>query len=115
VSVTYTVNILHWAKVDIEDKVRYLKPEWGTALAKKAYIELMDKLALLAKQPRQGSLVPELVNLGRSDYRILVHETHAKVLYRVVEDEQRIDIHIVFGSRQDFQELLYKRVIRYSK
>lgn len=108
----YTVNILHWAKVDIEDKVRYLKQEWGTALARKAYTELMDQLALLATQPQMGSLVPELASLGRLDYRILVQETHTKVLYRVNEDARRIDIHMVFGSRQDFQELLYKRIMK---
>jgi plasmid stabilization system protein ParE len=85
-------------------QVRYLKQERGTARAKKAYTELMDKLALLATQPRMGSLVPELVNLGRLDYRILVHETHTCVLYRIVEDERRVDIHMVFGGRQDFQE-----------
>jgi plasmid stabilization system protein ParE len=110
----YTVNILHSAKTDIEDKVRYLKQEWGAVLAKKAYVELMDKLALLATQPLMGSLVPELVNLGRMDYRVLVHETHTKVLYRVDEGHKVVEIQMVFGSRQDFQELLYKRVMRMS-
>lgn len=109
----YTVNILNLAKTDIEDKIRYLKQEWGTALAKKAYDELMDKLALLATQPQMGSPVPELVNLGRSDYRILVHAVHTKVLYRVDEARQAVEIHMVFGSKQGFQDLLYKRVIQY--
>jgi plasmid stabilization system protein ParE len=111
----YTVSVLHGAKVDIEEKVRYLKQEWGTALAKKAYGELMDKLALLATRPLMGSLVPELVNLGRTDYRILVHETHTKVLYRVDEERKVVEIQMVFGSRQDFQELLYKRLMRFMR
>lgn len=109
----YTVNILHWAKADIEDNVRYLKQEWGTALARKAYIELMDKLVLLATQPQMGNLVPELVDLGRLDYRVLVHETHTKILYRIDEGRKAVEIHMVFGSRQDFQDLLYRRVMRF--
>lgn len=108
----YTVTILHWAKADIEDKVRYLKQEWGTALAKKAYGELMDKLALLATQPQMGSLVPELVGVGRLDFRMLVHETHTKVLYHVDDERQAITVYMVFGSRQNFQDLLYKRIMR---
>jgi plasmid stabilization system protein ParE len=110
---TYTVELLDWAEADIADKIRYLKQEWGTAIAKMAYTELMDKLALLATQPRMGATIPELVALGRSDYLVLTHDTHTKILYHVDEDQEVIAIHMVYGSRQNFQDLLYKRIIRY--
>jgi len=109
----YTFNILRWAKADIEDNIRYLKQERGTALARKSYIELMDKLALLATQHQMGNVVPELVNLGRLDYRVLVHETRTKVLYRIDVGRKAVEIHMVFGSRQDFQDLLHRRVMRF--
>lgn len=110
---TYTVNILDWAKQDIAAKFSYLKQESGNAIAKAQYSALMDKLALLATQPHMGATVDALVLLGRPDYRVLTHESHTKVLYRVDDERQTIDIHMVFGSRQSFQDLLYKRVIRY--
>jgi plasmid stabilization system protein ParE len=111
--VAYTVNILAWAKEDIAEKIRYLKKEWGTAAARTAYNELMDKLELLATQPFMGTTIDELVQLGRSDFRLLTIERHTKVLYRADEDMQTVVIYLVFGSRQCFQDLLYKRVIRY--
>lgn len=111
----YTVNILRSAKADIEDKIKYLIAEWGAAQARQAYNKHMDKLDLLASQPTMASTVPELLDLGRPDYTILVHETHTKILYRIDEDKQAIEIHMVYGSRQNFQDLLYKRVIRFSE
>ncbi|NRR30654.1 type II toxin-antitoxin system RelE/ParE family toxin [Oxalobacteraceae bacterium] len=109
----YTVSILDWAKQDIADNINYLKQKWGIAVAKAQYTALMDRLALLATQPHMGATIDELVRLGRSDYRVLTHETHTKVLYRIDDKRQHIDIQMVFGSRQSFQDLLYKRVIRY--
>lgn len=109
----YTVNILKWAKDDIAERISYLKTEWGAVKAKAAYVELMNTLELLATQPLMGQTVNELLQFGRSDYRMLSCKHRTKVLYRVDEDDQAIHIYMVFGSRQNFQDLLYKRVIRY--
>lgn len=110
---SYTVNILRWAKSDIEEKIGYVRKERGIAIARKVYEELMEKMALLATQPLMGATVPELVDLGRTDFRVLVHETHTKILYHIDDDNKVIDIHMIYGSRQNFQDLLYKRVIRF--
>jgi plasmid stabilization system protein ParE len=109
----FTVELLDWVEADIADKIRYLKQEWGIAIAKMAYTELMDKLALLATQPRMGAPIPELIALGHSDYLVLTHDTHTKIIYHVDEAQEVITIHMVYGSRQNFQDLLYKRIIRY--
>lgn len=59
-----------------------------------------------------GSAVPELTRLGVTSFRVLVHESHTKVLYEIDEANKLIVIHMVFGSAQDFQGLLYKRIVR---
>lgn len=108
----YQVNILDSAVDDIDQLISYLQSRWGLEVAEKAYIELMDKLALLETQPQLGSPVPELVHRGYSDYRILVHNRHTKILYRLDEQRHLIYIHIVFSSKQDFQTLLHRRLTR---
>ena len=107
-----TVNILDVAVEDIVERIDYVRTRWGDAVADLAYSELMDKLSLLETQPRMGKLVPELANLGIKTFRLIVHAPHTKVLYELDEDADTIHIHMVFSSNQDFQTLLYKRLMR---
>jgi plasmid stabilization system protein ParE len=110
--VGYLVNILDSAIEDIEQLLSYLQDQWGNDVAKKAYVELMDKLGLLETQPHLGNQVQELVRHGYTNYRLLVHNKHTKVLYQLDDSLQIIHIHMVFSSKQDFQTLLYHRIMR---
>jgi plasmid stabilization system protein ParE len=107
----YAICILESAEDDMVDHLSYVRRQWGDACADAAYETLMQKLTLLEVQPHLGSKVPELSSLGLTDFRVLVHQTHTKVLYEVDEPHQQIYIHMIFGSAQDFQTLLYKRII----
>jgi plasmid stabilization system protein ParE len=108
----YTVNILDVAMDDIAERVDYLRNRWGDEVANKGYLELMDKMALLASQPRMGIVPDELSRLGIVNFRVLVHESHTKVMYEVAENTKSITVHMVFSSNQDFQTLLYRRIMR---
>lgn len=108
----YRVDILAIAEDDIVERIDYVRNRWGDITAENASTELLDKLALLATQPHLGSVVPELSNLGIATFRVLVHESHTKVLYETDDDANTITIHMVFSSTQDFQTLLYKRIMR---
>ncbi len=110
----YTVNILDVASEDIVRMDGYVRSKFGDAVADKAYIELMDKLALLATQPMMGAECGELASVGVLDFRICSHRQHTKVLYQIDATNDALFVHMVYGSRQDFQSLLYDRLLRHS-
>lgn len=107
----YAVDILDSAKEDIIESTLYVMQKWGQAKARESYAAITEKLDLLATQPYTGVVVPELLALGKTNYRIHSHEHHTKFLYDVDEDKRKITVHMVFGSTQDFQSLLYRRII----
>ena len=107
------VNILDLAATDIAERIAYLRQEWGHAVADQAYLSLMDKLELLATKPKMGRVVQQLADLGIVTFRILVHERHTKILYEFDESAQVIYVHMVYSSTQNFQTLLYNRIIRH--
>jgi plasmid stabilization system protein ParE len=109
----FTVDILDSAKEEIIENTLYVMEKWGRDKAQESYAAITEKLDLLATQPYMGIVVPELAALGMTNYRIYTHERHTKFLYDVNENLQKITVHMVFGSTQDFQSLLYRRIIRY--
>jgi len=109
----YAVDILDSAKEEIIESTLYVMEKWGRDKARENYAALTDKLSLLATQPYLGIVIPELVALGKTNTRICTHERHTRILYDVDEDRRKITVHMVFGSTQDFQSLLYRRIIRY--
>jgi len=111
--VAYTVNILDLAKQDIAARIAYIRQRWGDVTADQAYLELMNKLELLATQPLMGRVVQQLANAGIIEFRILVHDQRTKILYELDEDEKTIIVHMIYSSTQNFQTLLYNRIIRY--
>jgi len=108
----YSVTILTIAEDDIVDRIDYVRHRWDDDTADNAYLGLLDKLDLLATQSHLGKVPPEFSKLGVLNYRVLVHEFHTKVLYEVDADTETIIVHMVFSSTQDFQTLLYKRIMR---
>lgn len=112
-TVAYAVNILDSAAEDVINRVAYVRQEWGNAIADQTYQELMAKLELLASKPKMGRIVQQLADLGIRDYRILVHESHTKILYELDEQQQIIFVHMIYSRTQNFQTLLYNRIIRY--
>lgn len=108
----HRVHLLDVAINDIVERIDYLRARWSDNIADQAYIDLMNKLDLLATQARLGNVPPELSRLGIANFYVLVHERHMKILYEVDDEAGTIYIHMVFGSNQDFQTLLYKRIMR---
>lgn len=110
---TFSVIILDFAMEDIVLMNGYLRKKWGDNVADKAYIELMDKLQLLASQPMMGIECDELARIGKLNFRIYSHEDHTKFLYEVDEISKTLFVHLVYSSKQNFQALLYDRILRY--
>jgi plasmid stabilization system protein ParE len=110
--VAFKVILSATALDDIERLHAFLASKWGEEKANQAYIELMEKLRLLATQPRLGRVVQSLADRGYANYYLLIHAKHTKILYRLDAQNRILKVHTIFGSRQNFQALLYKRIIR---
>lgn len=109
----YAVDILDSAREYIIGDTLYVMEKWGRDKARESYAAITEKLDLLATQPHMGAVVPELAALGKTNYRIDSRERHTRFLYDVDEGKRKITVHMVFSSTQDFQALLYRRIIRY--
>jgi plasmid stabilization system protein ParE len=108
----YAVDILDSAKEELIEDTLYVMEKWGRDKARESHAAITKKLDLLATQPYLGVVVPELAALGKTNYRVYSHEHHTRFLYDVDEDKRKITVHMVFSSTQDFQSLLYRRIIR---
>jgi plasmid stabilization system protein ParE len=109
----YAVDILDSAKEELIEDTLYVMEKWGRDKAQESYAAIVEKLDLLATQPYMGVVVPELAALGMTNYRVYSHEHHTRFLYDVDEGKRKITVHMVFSRTQDFQSLLYRRIIRY--
>lgn len=110
----YKVQILNYARDQIIEQTKYVKEKFGVAKAKQSYDSINNKLAGLATTPKsKGITVQELEDLGIMRYRIMIHEKHTKALYEIDDSNALVTVHLVYGSKQDFQTLLYNRIIRY--
>lgn len=107
----YRVDILNAAQDEIIENTLYVMEKWGQAKAEASYAAILAKLALLATQPKMGVVIPELIAVGKLNYRLYAHETHTKFLYELDEVNEVVTVHMVFSSNQDFQSLLYRRII----
>lgn len=109
----YSVDILDSAKEEIIENTLYVMEKWGREKGQESYALVTEKLDLLATQPHMGIVVQELFEIGKTNYRIYLIEHHTKILYDVDDEKQKVTVHMVFSSTQDFQSLLYRRIIRY--
>lgn len=110
----YKVQILKSAQAQIVQQTRYVREKFGAEKARQSYDAITKKLAGLETSPRsKGIRVDDLEDLGIMNYRIMIHESHTKALYEIDDDKQLVTVHMVYGSAQDFQTLLYNRIIRY--
>lgn len=66
---------------------------------------------MLATQPKMGVVIPECIVVGKLNYRLYVHEAHPRFLYELDEVKEVVTVRMVFRSNQNFQSLLYRRII----
>ena len=110
---TYQVIVADSAMDDMIETMLYVMERWGEERADVAYASLKSKFDLLATQPKLGRAVPELVAHGISNFRLYVHEGHTKFLYRIDDVNKTVTIRMIFSSHQDFQALLFDRILRH--
>lgn len=99
-----------WAKVaekDLANIIEYIandSPSNGLKILKK----IKEKTSSLYHSPKRGRVIPELQEQGIFQYRELIISPW-RVIYRISEKD--IYILSVFDSRQNVEDVLFKRLI----
>lgn len=110
---TYRVVLLKSAQFELHDLVtNYLIPNFGTQVAREKYAAIKRSVDLLKENPRLGRPVPELDDTGFEHFRQMIVEDLNKIIYQIDDEKQTVYVHIFCSTRQDFETLLRKRLLR---
>jgi plasmid stabilization system protein ParE len=88
--------------------VEFIKGDQPDA-ARKVGLSFLTEASRLRRNPRQGKVVPELLEKGVVDYRQLIISAY-RLIY-VIRSEF-IDVVAVIDSRRDVQSLVLRRLMR---
>ena len=102
--IRYTVG----ARNDLLQLRRYVIGRFDAAVWPQSLAELRDRVALLADQPRLGTVPPELEELGIDRYRELAVGRN-RLIYELRDDA--IFILLVIDHRRDFRAVLSRRLL----
>jgi len=96
------------ATLDLEGIIGYISQD-RTASAISLYKIIKSKCLLLNNNPDKYRIVPELFDLGITNYREIVHSPY-RIIYRLTS----LEVHImaVVDSRRDFEAFIFNRLLR---
>ncbi len=96
-----------FAVQDLENIIAYIAED-SPSTARKILSKIKKSVSDLYQSPHRGRFVPELQNQGILIYRELVIAPW-RVMYRV--SENTVLVLSVFDSRQNFEDILLKRLL----
>lgn len=96
------------ASLDLIEIVEFIKRDRPDA-ARKLGLSFLTEASRLSRNPRQGKVVPELLEKGIADYRQLVVSTY-RLIYAI--RTEFIDIVSVIDGRRDIPAALLQRLMR---
>lgn len=96
------------ARSDLLQLRRYVIGRFEAATWSRSLAELRDRVALLADQPRLGSVPPELGELGIDRYLELAVGRN-RLVYELHDDT--VFILLVVDHRRDFRAVLTRRLL----
>lgn len=96
------------ASLDVIEIVQFIKRDRPDAARKLGHSFLVEA-SRLRRNPRLGKVVPELFEMGISDYRQKVVSAY-RLIYTIRTDH--IDVVAVLDGRRDLQAALFQRLIR---
>ena len=96
------------ARNDLLQLRRYVIGRFDAATWSRSLADLRDRVALLADQPRLGTVPPELAELGIDRYLELAVGRN-RLIYELRDDT--VFILLVVDHRRDFQTVLARRVL----
>jgi plasmid stabilization system protein ParE len=104
VKIRYTTG----ARSDLLQLRRYIVGRFDAATWSRSLAELRDRVALLADQPRLGTVPPELEELG-IDWYLELAVGRNRLIYELRDDT--VFILLVVDHRRDLRALLARRLL----
>lgn len=102
------IVLLDGAQGDIRELRQYIAKLFGKTTWQQSYESIKSAIRTLATFPDGGSIPPELIDLGLTQYRQVLSGMN-RIIYEVRNDT--LYVHIVCDTRRDFQTLLAKRLL----
>jgi toxin ParE1/3/4 len=96
------------ASLDLIEIVEFIRRDRPDA-ARKLGNSLLREASRLRRNPRQGKVVPELLEKGIAEYRQLVVSAY-RVIYAI--RTEFIDVLAVIDSRRDIESTIFQRLLR---
>ena len=98
------------AERDLEEIVEFVETRDSVESADHVFEGIAGTIRRLDVSPRRGRVVPELREVGVSDYREVRWKPY-RILY-YFPSERVVSIVAVFDGRRDLEELLARRLLR---
>jgi plasmid stabilization system protein ParE len=105
----YKVIILESAEYDLKELKNYIIKSFSFKIWLDSYRKIKEAIRNLKTFPYAGSIPEELGKLNLSHYRQVISGMN-RIIYEVRED--CVYIHIIVDTRQDFESLLTRRLLR---
>jgi plasmid stabilization system protein ParE len=96
------------ASLDIIEIIEFIQRD-GPEAARKHGHTFLTEASRLRRNPRQGKVVPELLEKGIADYRQVIVSAY-RLIYAVRTDH--IDVVAVIDGRRDVHAAVFQRLIR---
>lgn len=103
------VFYLPGAQDDLASLQDYMLAKWDEALCDQALDEIYSRMSVVDHGKRHGVPVVGLLELGIEGYQATL-TSHHRVIYKRID--QNTYIYIVAGQRQDFSQVLEKRLMQ---
>ena len=87
----------------------YMLAKWGEALCDQSLNEIYSRMDAVDQGKLNGTPVAELLELGIEGYRTTL-TSHHRIIYK--QANQNTYVYIVAGQRQDFSQVLEKRLMQ---
>ena len=97
------------AERDLEEIADYIERHDSREKADYVYERIKETILELETLPSRGRIVPELKDVGVSDFREVLFKPY-RILY--VVSEQRVCVHCIFDGRRDVEDVLGGRLLR---
>lgn len=96
------------ANNDLEEIYSYLEDNASIPISDKLLDQFEALFNRLAEMPKMGPVVPELAELGVTQYRHVIDDNY-RVIYQAADDA--VIVFLIAHTRRDFQDLLMRRLI----
>ena len=108
-TIEYTIKATPIFKLCLQKLNLFLTRKYNQKVAYEAKQAIKSKVkAQLSVNPYSAPPSDRLVQLGLSDYRQLLIDTHNIVFYRVDDAANTVILMLVIDSRQDLKKLLFE-------